>query len=199
MERNVLLDNFKQRVTMKRIFLIAALVLSSSLVFAGTTKQKWTAGWDNFSEPLNYNKSGVSWSVADQELTVTFVLNSATPNKLYQVGLVFFCSTMPANFGQFPIVYIDSTAPDCGSLTRQGVTETVAGVGFGVVLTDIYGSGSVSVAVGPIDAGTYEAEFYVDDGAGCGLIGGAGNGEDCNLDFQSPGPTFGDTTTITIP
>ena len=48
---------------MKRIFAVgAALVLLAGTSSAGT-KQKWTAGWDNFDAPLNYSKSSVSWSV----------------------------------------------------------------------------------------------------------------------------------------
>jgi len=54
------------------------------------------------------------------------------------------------------------------------------------------------VVIGPIAAGSYVLEFQTRDSVGCNLIGGDGN-SDCADDFQSPGPTFGDTTTITIP
>ena len=75
---------------MKRIFLaVVALFLSASAAFAATT-QKWTAGWDNFGEPLNYKTSHVSWSVnpTTSKLSVTFKLVGATPNKLYEVGIL---------------------------------------------------------------------------------------------------------------
>jgi hypothetical protein len=184
---------------MRKSSLIMALLLSSSAAFAGTTTQKWTAGWDNFGEPLNYTKSNVKWSVNDSthKLTVTFSLAGATPSKLYQVGIVVFCTTFPPKFGQFPT----NSAPNgnCTPFTRQGVTKTAAAVELGVVTTDTNGNGSFAVVVGPIAAGTYDVEFKAENGAGCTLIGGAGNGADCSVDFQSPGPTFGDATTITIP
>jgi hypothetical protein len=182
---------------MKKIFLMAvALLLAASAASAATT-QKWTAGWDNFGEPLNYEKSSVKWSVtpATSKMTVTFTLVGATPSKLYQVAIQFFCTTFPGNFGQFPNFY---GAGNCPSYTKQGVTKTVAEAELGVVTTDIHGNGTFSVVVGPIAAGTYEVEFGAEDGAGCGLNGGGGNGN-CNKDFQSPGPIFGDATTITIP
>jgi len=69
---------------------------------------------------------------------------------------------------------------------------------FLLVTTDIRGNGTLTVVIGPVPAGTYEVEFFARDGAGCGVNGGAGNGSDCVVDFQSPGP-FGTATTITVP
>ena len=183
---------------MKRIFLVVALLLSASNASAKSTTQKWTAGWDSFSEPLNYTKSKISWSVnpTTSKLSVTFTLVGATPNKLYQVGIVPFCTTFPATFGQFPV---DGGGGTCTQLTRQGVTATAVTVELGVVTTDIHGNGSFTVVIGPVAAGTYDVEFQARNGAGCDLIGGAGNQQsDCEDDFQSPGP-FGTTTTITVP
>jgi hypothetical protein len=66
----------------------------------------------------------------------------------------------------------------------------------GVVTTDINGNGSFTVVIGPIAAGTYDLEFYARGGAGSGPI----CVPSCPLvEFQSPGPTFGDATAITIP
>jgi hypothetical protein len=181
---------------MKRTFLLAiALLLSASTAFAATTTLKWTAGWDNFGEPLNYKKSKVSYSVdaAKSTLTVTFTLESANPNKIYQVGINFFCTTFPVTFGNFPTSGGGGT---CESITRQGVSKGVAAVELGVVTTDEHGNGSFKVTVGPIASGTYDLEFQTRDGGGCNLKGG---GSDCADDFQSPGPTFGDAITITIP
>jgi hypothetical protein len=183
---------------MKRMFLVVvALFLSASAAFAAATTQKWTAGYNNFSEPLNYKKSKITWSVnpATSKMSVKYTLMGATPNKLYQVGITFFCTTFPTTFGQFPI----NRAPsgNCTQYTEQGVTKSIALAELGVVTTDINGDGSFTVVVGPIVSGTYDLEFVAIDGAGCFLIGG--EGDSCIGDFQSPGPVFGDTTTITIP
>lgn len=183
---------------MIRIMLLLASVtlLAAVAASAATTTQPWTLGWDNFGEPLNHTKSNIKWSVSPaRKLTVTFTLAGARPSKLYQVGLNFFCSTFPGTFGQFPN---ENGAGACQPLTRQGVTKDSAAVEVGVVTTDINGNGSFTVVIGPVSSGTYELEFQARDGAGCDLTGGAGNGSDCAVDFQSPGP-FGTATTITVP
>lgn len=183
---------------MKRTLLLAAtLLLASGVASAQVTTQKFVVGWNNFGEPLNFTKSNVKWSVSPttRKLTVTYTLVGATPSKLYQGALNFFCSTFPSTFGQFPT---DLGGGTCFSLTAQGVTATVAEVEIGVVLTDRHGNGSFAVVIGPVASGTYKLEFYVRDGAGCDLIGGAGNGSDCAADFQSPG-SFGTATTIVVP
>jgi hypothetical protein len=176
------------------LFLLA--VAASAQDAVQTTKQLWTPGWDNFSEPLDLTHSSVTWSVStSRKLTVTFALQKATPNKLYQVALQLFCTTSPATFGNYPVVFLNNG--NCVSVTKQGVTKTTAAVELGVVTTDIHGNGSFKVVVGPITSGTYELEFDAQDGAGCFLIGG--NNICAAADFQSPGPKFGDATTITIP
>jgi hypothetical protein len=182
---------------MKRIFLFAALVLWAAAAAAQTHKQTWTTGWDDFSEPLDLTHSNVTWSLAPttRKLTITFALAKATPNKLYQVGVHVYCTTFPADFGQFPANGAGNG--NCSIVTKQGVTQGVVGVEMGVVVTDIHGNGSSKVVVGPIAAGTYDLEFTVRNGAGCNLTGGAGNSE-CAVDFQSPGP-FGTATTIVVP
>lgn len=183
---------------MKKLMALAgALLLVCSA--SATTTQKWTAGWDNFSEPLNFTKSNVKWSVnsTTRKITVTFNLAGATPSKLYQVSLNFFCTTFPPTFGQFPTG--ENGDGTCISLTRQGVTATVAEVEVGVVATDLNGNGSFKVVIGPVPSGTYQLEFFARNGAGCDFI----NGGPCDVnhaeaDFQSPGP-FGTATTIVIP
>jgi len=181
----------------KRILLLTAALLSSAGAASAATTQKWAAGWDNFSEPINLTSSKIVWSLSPaRKLTVTFSLVGATPNKLYQVGVHIFCTTAPGTFGQFP------TTPATGSclaITRQDVTASIATVEMGVVTTDIHGKGSFKVTVGPIASGTYEVEFNMRDGAGCNLIGGGGpTGLICAVDFQSPGP-FGTATMIVVP
>jgi len=184
----------------KALVLAVGLFLFVSSSFAqtdivATTTQKWVAGWDHLAEPLNLSKSSVKWTISTaRKMTVTFTLSGATPNKLYQVGIHIICTTAPGTFGQFP------TSPAtgaCGTLTRQGVTASLASVEMGVVTTDMHGNGSFKVVVGPIASGTYNAEFSVRDGAGCNLIGGSG-GANCAIDFQSPGP-FGTTTALVVP
>jgi hypothetical protein len=181
---------------MKRMFLLAsAILLVAVMASATTTTQQWTLGWDNFGEPLNLTKSNIKWSVSStRKLTVTFGLVGARPTKLYQVSINFFCSTFPAVFGQFPT---DGGGGPCQSLTRQGVTKDSAEIEVGVVTTDIHGSGSFTVVIGPVPSGTYELEFFARDGAGCNVNGGGGLAT-CAVDFQSPGP-FGTATTITVP
>src|SRR5215467_10844037 len=81
-------DFFSNRGYMKRLFLLAGALLLSACAASATTTQKWTAGWDNFSEPLNFTKSKIMWSVnsTTRKITVTFNLAGATPSKLYQVS-----------------------------------------------------------------------------------------------------------------
>ena len=184
---------------MKRILAIAAAVAFLAGM-ASATSQKWTAGWDNFGVPLNYKKSSVSWSVAatTKKVTVNVKLVGGMPNNLYQVALNFFCTTFPSTFGQFPTE--ENGDGTCISISRQGVTQNIAEVELGVVLTDMNGNGSFSVVIGPVAPGTYSLEFFVRNGVGCDYIGGA----PCEVpyspaDYQSPGPTFGDATTITVP
>jgi hypothetical protein len=180
------------------VFISLALLITfgAAQASAQTTTQDWTAGWDNFSEPLDFSHSNVKWSVsASRKLTVTFTLAKATPNKLYQVGAHIFCTTFPPTFGQFPAN--GAGGGNCFTMTRQGVTQSVVGIEMGVVTTDIHGNGSFKVVVGPIAAGTYDLEFTVRNGAGCNLIGG-GSGSVCAVDFQSPGP-FGTGTTVVVP
>ena len=179
----------------------SAQTTASAVAPARTITQKWTTGWDTFTEPLDLVHSNVMWSVSStRKLTVTFNLVGATPNKLYQVAVDFFCTTFPTTLGQFPV---QGRNPDgtCSSATRQGHTATVAGIDVGVVTTDLRGNGSFKVVIGPVPSGAYDVAFVVLNGAGCNLTGGAGNNgcyDDCTADFQSPGP-FGTTTTIVVP
>ena len=175
---------------------VSAILLLAVTASAASTTQEWTLGWDDFGEPLNLTKSNVKWSVSStRKLTVTFGLVGARPSKLYQVSINFFCNRFPATFGQFPT---DGGGGPCQSLTRQGVTRDSAEIEVGVVTTDVHGDGTLTVVIGPVPAGTYELEFFSRDGAGCNVNGGAGNGSDCVVDFQSPG-SFGTATTITVP
>jgi len=181
------------RPALAACFVTAALALASVPAVAAT--QSFTAGWDNFGEPLNLAHSHVIWSVSGTKtLKATFTLVGARPEKLYQVAALFFnqCPTVPANFGQFPEVGDFG----CAAYTRQGVTLSTSSTELGVVTTDASGNGSFSIVVGPLASGTYKLEFTVRDAAGCDVAGGVQN---CTVDFQAPGPTFGDTLTVTVP
>jgi hypothetical protein len=189
----------KTFVVLSAVLVLFTTSTSAQDISASLTTQKWKAGWDNLSEPLNFTRSNVQWSVnsTTRKLTVTFNLIGATPGKLYQVALNFFCTTFPATFGQFPNDTPGGGA--CVSLMRQGVTATVAEFEIGVVTTDIHGNGNYSVVIGPVPAGTYELEFFARNGAGCLLInGGPCDANHAEADFQSPGP-FGKSTKITVP
>lgn len=131
---------------MRRSCLVAVALLLSAGAASAATTQKWTAGWDNFHEPLNYKTSNVSWSVKEttRKLSVTYTLVGATPNKLYQVAIGFFCTPFPATFGQFPT---STSGGPCEAQTRQGVTKTVSGIWPGVVTTEIHGNGSFAVVM----------------------------------------------------
>jgi len=48
----------------KRTPLLASLLLCAAAATAQTQKQLWSAGWDNFGEPLDLNRSNVSWSMS---------------------------------------------------------------------------------------------------------------------------------------
>jgi hypothetical protein len=126
---------------------------------------------------------------------VTFTLSGATPGKAYQVAILLFnsCPTVPAMFGQFP----QTADSSCTPYLRQGVSASTSNTELAVVTTDTKGNGSTAVTVGPLASGTYQAEFVARDGVGCVLSGGNPNA--CSIDFQAPGPTFGTTTTITVP
>ena len=144
-------------------------------------EQRWTAGFDVFAEPLDLTHSNIVWSLnpSTKTLTVSFLLVHAN------------------TFGQFPNTNPSSS---CTPLTRQGVTKSATAVEFGVVRTDINGNGTFDVDIGPIASGVYSLEFTARNGAGCNVNGGGGNPPIiCGADFQSPGPTFGNAVTITVP
>ena len=177
------------------IVLSVVAALTQTTTPTATITQKFTRGWDSFTEPFDLVRSNVQWSVSTtRKLTVTYNFVKAQPNKLYQVGAHIVCTTFPATFGQFPT---SNGGGSCPMITKQGVTRGVVAVEMGVVTTDLHGNGTFKVVVGPITSGTYDLEFTVRNGAGCNLIGGGGNAG-CAIDFQSPGP-FGTTTAVIVP
>ena len=177
---------------MKKVLVLAACLLLSSSVAAEARPKTlhWSPGWDEYGEPLDFDKSNIKWSIDQNSKTlkVVFTLIGAVPNKLYQVGFHIF-GQCPASFGQFLNI-------GCSSVTAGGVTRSMACIEFGVVTTDMSGNGTFSVTVGPLPSGVYKGEFGARNGAGCGLRGGGGNST-CNVVFLSPGP-FGATTRIEV-
>lgn len=195
-----------------RIFVVVAVALACMLtnpahagdIFEsranGVKTVKLFPGWDNISEPLDYDKSFASWQLVDCvekikcSLKVVFSLSAAQPNKVYQVGLHFLnlCKNPPTTFGAFGLFPADG----CSEITRDGVTAGVRGAELGAVVTDSNGDGSVSIVVPKPARRDYKVTFTVRNGAGCNISGGAGQGA-CVVDFRSPG-MFGDTQTIKV-
>ena len=97
------------------------------------------------------------------------------------------------SFGQFTAV-----SPDCGTFTRQGVTEQQQVIELGAVATDGNGDGQTSLVVKGLPPGTYSVQFSVRDGVGCEGVSGGGAGVNCNIVFEAPGP-FGTSTRFTVP
>jgi hypothetical protein len=179
---------------------LVALAFAAGLALVGgravASELPWATGWDNFSEPLNKSTSFVHWSLSPGNpfLTVTYQLNGAAANKLYQIGIhLENCRKAISSFGQFPAL-----GGPCSAITRQGITKTVEAFEFGVVLTDAFGNGRFAVIVGPIVAGTYALQFNVRNGAGCNVTGGGSGGAVCEVDFQAPNH-FGNTITLKVP
>src|SRR5207245_10111242 len=100
----------------------------------------------------------IKWSVSPTtyKFTLAFTLVGATPSKLYQMSIHFFCTTFPPTFGQFPT---ETNNGACSPITRQGVTASVAAVELGVVTTDIKGSGNLNVVVVTLASGTDTLEL----------------------------------------
>jgi hypothetical protein len=174
------------------VFAACVLIVSAVAAEARPRTLFWTPGWDEFDEPLDLEKSTVTWSVnqSTKMLNVVFTLIGGKPNKLYQVGYhIFNFSDCPGSFGQFRNI-------GCSAVTLGGVTRSMACIEFGVVTTDMSGNGSFKVSIGPLPPGVYAGAFGVRNGAGCGLAGGGGIST-CNVVFLSPGP-FGTATRIVV-
>jgi hypothetical protein len=172
-------------VSLLAIALLAALGATNAT--AGTLT--WQPGWDDFSQPLNYGSSYVSYSSpTSTSLDISYFLVGGTPNSSHDVGIhQFFPSPSSAcsalTFGQF------TATAGCGTVTRQGVTANVTAFEFGTVALDGSGNGSFQVTVTGLSPGTYDVEFDVRFGPTC-----PGN---CSVIYQSPGPVFGDYAKIT--
>lgn len=185
---------FKNKAALLMSALTISGVASANIASAQSGAQKWSAGWDGFNERLNYKKSGVTWNhpVGKPQLSITYNLRGATPNRQYQVGIHVF-NRCDQTFGRFPVL------GRCNFIKRQGVTRQVEAVELGAVTTDAAGNGSFSVLVTDMEAGTYELKFHVRGNVGC-LFGGSGHRTNrCDVVFQSPGPFGSAIETMTLP
>jgi hypothetical protein len=154
--------------------------------------QPWSAGWDVFTEPLDYtsNNSTVTWNQpgSTSNLVITYHLAGARPNWNYQVGVHLFDRCDPA-FGQYT-----SNIPCSRPATRQNTTRNVQAFDLGSIPTDSLGNGGGAFPVLKIARGDYELEFDVRAGVGCPADPG-----ECNVVFQSPGPFGVGTIKVSIP
>ncbi len=184
---------FNNRVAILITTLTIGGVASADIASAQTGAQRWSEGWDGFGERLDYRKSGVTWKhpAGTPQLSITYNLRGATPNRQYQVG-IHVVDRCDKNFGRFPVL------GRCNVIRRQGVAKHVEAIELGAVTTDSAGNGSFSVLVTNIEAGTYNLKFHVRRDVGC-LFGGSGHGSDrCEVVFQSPGPFGSAAETITF-
>ena len=151
-----------------------------------TVKLQWSLGWDDLTKPLDLNSSFVEVTPDDDALRVVYSLEGARPNTSHNVGFLLFwdsTSECVTTFGQL------TTFLCVGPLIRQGFTTVVEGFNLGVLTTDAAGNGKLTVDVNGIAPATYNLEFEVSIST-CNL---------CARIYQSPGPTFGGTFSITIP
>jgi hypothetical protein len=124
-------------------------------------------------------------------LQINYHLYGARPNWGYQVGVHVFDRCDPS-FGR-----LSSIIPCSPAAQRQGNTRAVQAFDSKQPInTDANGDGGVAFIVHSIASGDYKLEFDVRAGVGCGFID---LGPECNVVFQSPGPLFGDTVTISVP
>jgi len=175
---------------LRSFVVIAVLMAFLPCWCAADTMLSWTAGWDEFNQPLNYQNSYLSFSAPNStRWNVTYHLVGAAPLSTHDVGIHEFldlnASCTGLSFGQF------SPETGCAIVTRQGHTAKVVDFGFGMLTTDASGNGELMVEVNGVDPGSYNLEFDVRSGATCPPA--------CDVIYQSPGPEFTDYVTLDFP
>jgi hypothetical protein len=151
-------------------------------------------GWDDFNHPLTNGQ--VIWNQPESGLfQVTYVLEGASPNHEYQVGIHLFLNENPEwdDFGSEgweddirwpdppPICRVEDDGVEyCGILNAWE---------FGFLTTDEFGNGSVHFNLHP-NLGAYEIQFNVRGGY-CDM----GFPDGCGVVFESGGVY---TTTETV-
>ena len=185
------------RITRAGWLLLLVVGVSLTLVSSGiqptkveanpNVKLQWSPGWDDLGKPLDFAHSFVSYNNEDgtSNLRVLYKLKGARPNTSHNVGFhLFWNSTGQCipTFGQF-------ASFNCFFAVRQAFGSVVQGHNLGVLTTDSSGNGNLTVDVIGIASGTYNMEFDVSTTT-C---------NSCARIYQSPGPTFGGTHSVTIP
>jgi hypothetical protein len=91
---------FKRGDEMKMTFLLAlAMLLAVGTDSAAVTTQKWTAGWDNFSEALDFTHSNIKWAVSPTPIDAHLLMWARHPQVIRSVST--FCNTFPATSASF--------------------------------------------------------------------------------------------------
>jgi hypothetical protein len=172
--------------------IVALALLLTAAAPASAAQLNWVQGWDIFNEPLG--GGGVVYQVSGRDLTVTFSVRGAVPNKLYQVGVHLGCTNQP-RFGQFP-----SGLP-CSTITRDGNSHSIQAAELGVMTTDATGAGSTIVTVRQLPSATYQVHFTARNGVGCNVHAGPEGpsvSANCPAVYRAPAP-FGNFAKIKVP
>ncbi len=152
----------------------------------------WSAGWDIFTEPLNYRHSFVSFdqSAATNNIQVLYRLEGAVPNSQHLVGIDLYWGPVGTpstgmcvtDFGQF-------TASNCGYACRQGICRTYNSFELGVVTANSSGNASFTRTVRSVTPGTYELQYFVRETTE----------PPSYVIYQAPAPYGSGTVTLTVP
>jgi hypothetical protein len=145
-------------------------------------------GWDDFSHPLI--KGMVIWNQTKSGMfQVTYVLEGASPNHTYQVGIHLFLNEVNESWDDFgpdgwednlrvpggePVCRVEDSVEYCGNLNAWE---------FGFLTTDVFGDGAAHFNLHP-NPGTYYIQFNVR----YGTCGAPGEPSGCNVVFESGGP-----------
>ena len=152
----------------------------------GASQTALQNGWDLYGEPLVKGK--VIWNAPDSQnrLQLTFIVEGARPNHIYQVGLVVVGTLTSDLFTGDPFGILFAS----GTVVRevsQPLDLTNWDLGF--VATDALGNGSAHFEA-PANSGSFDVQFFVRQGVGCPA-------SNCGVVFESEG-VFGTTVLATI-
>jgi hypothetical protein len=149
-----------------------------------TTTFQFHPGWDDTSQPLNYQTSWVSvtQSTGTTDLKINVHLEGAAPKTSHEIDFDIFSTSVCNSFGQL------TTFDTCRSIFRQNINATVTPFLLGTLTTGESGAGNLQFTIKGVPPGTYNVEFAV----------GATNCHFCNIIYQAPGPLFNGTAPITV-
>ncbi len=182
------------------VFIFTGLPITP--VMAAPVKLSWSPGWDVFTVTFNaFPASRLVYSAHSSEFKIDYVLRDANaPSTNHIVALDIFWPSVSNCIGFGTITRGHGSggstvftgplnAAGCEADTRQGVTRVVEGLFLGILALDSTGSGFLRVTIAGIPAGTYQVEFDIRASA---------IAPNFEVILQSPGPTFGDTVSVTI-